>query len=385
MASFADRLARLTPAQRARLAAQIAGPMKKGTSSPEAEPGEGATTDLQQAENYCFTLGTPGNFASIRPQSVDRIPPGPGQIQIEAKAVGMNFRDLMIAMGLYPASPGVPSVMGSDYAGVVTACGEGVEDFEPGDEVMALSAGTMSPDGRVLEDRHICAVPNIAAQQAVPKPPQISFADAAGVPTVFLTSYYALCHAARLQRGDRVLIHSATGGVGLAAIEIARWIGADVFATAGSEEKRDFLVSLGIEAPMDSRSTAFADEVLSQTDGEGVDVILNTLSGPAVEKGLEILRLFGRFLQVDKKDIAEGRSLDLTPFKRALTFTTIDLSLFFLRPDELKKLFLEIADHLKRAHFSPVRTTTFPVAKLADALTLMSRYQHMGKLVLSFE
>ena len=200
-----------------------------------------------------------------------------------------------------------------------------------------------------------------------------------------MTSYYALYHVARLARGERVLIHSATGGVGLAAIEIARWIGAEIFATAGSESKRELLRTLGIAAPMDSRSVDFADAVMRGTGGEGVDVILNTLSGPAVAKGLEILRLFGRFLQIDKQDIARNSPLPLGPFKKSLTFSSIDLSLFVMQPDRLHQIFLEIADHLRVGHFSPVRTTIFPVAKLSEALALMSRYKHVGKLVLSYD
>ena len=314
-----------------------------------------------------------------------RVPPGPGQIQIKARAVSLNFRDLMIAMQLYPPSPGVPSVMGSDYAGEILHCGDGVTDFAPGDRVMGLSAGHFTPDGAIVAASHFCAVPNISAFQAVRIPDNLSFIEAAGVPTVFLTSYYALCRVARLAPGERVLIHSATGGVGLAAIQIARWIGAEIFATAGSEGKREYLASLGIAEPMDSRSVEFAGAVMRQTAGEGVDVILNTLSGPAVAKGLEILRLFGRFLQIDKQDIARDSTLPLGPFRKSLTFASIDLSLFLMQPDRLKQIFQEVAEHLRLGHFSPVQTTVFPVTKLGDALTLMSRYKHVGKLVLSYE
>jgi NADPH:quinone reductase-like Zn-dependent oxidoreductase len=383
MSDLAERIAKLPPERRALLLEQLARPRLQGGRTAAL-----ADTDpqlMRSWESFCCVPGVPGRFDALRFRPMPRTPPGPGQIQIQARAVSLNFRDLMIAMQLYPPSPGVPSVMGSDYAGEILQCGDGVTDFAPGDRVMGLSAGHFTPDGAIVADSHFCAVPNISAFQAVHIPENLSFNEAASVPTVFLTSYYALCQVARLARGERVLVHSATGGVGLAAIQIARWIGAEIFATAGSASKRELLASLGVAAVMDSRSLEFADTVMRLTSGQGVDVILNTLSGPAVAKGLEILRLFGRFLQIDKQDIARNSPLPLGPFKKSLTFASIDLSLFLMQPDRLKQIFLEIADHLRRGHFLPVRTTVFPVTKVGEALALMSRYQHVGKLVLSYD
>ena len=380
MSDLSERLAKLTPEQRARLASRLAGTEGRAGPPPAAPP-----SDLGSWDNYRCVPGTPGNFGALSFEEAARSAPGLGQIQIEARAVAINFRDLMIAMGMYPASPSVPTVMGSDYAGVVTACGEGVSEFRPGDRVMALSAVSLTAEGPALEGSHFFAVPNLVADQAVHIPDTLDFEAAAGVPTVFLTAYYALCRVARLQRGETVLVHSATGGLGQAALNIARWVGAEVFATAGSPEKRAFLESQGIEGPMDSRSYDFSAAVRRRTGGEGVDVILNTLSGEGVAKGLEALGLFGRFLHVDKQDIAQGNSLPLGAFNNALSFTVVDLALFFRRPGLLKDLFLEVADHMVQGHFAPVPTTSFPVSQVGDALSLMSRYEHMGKLVLLYE
>ena len=311
---------------------------------------------------------------------MERTPPGPGQVQVRARAVSINFRDLMIAMGLYPPTPGVATVMGSDYAGVVLACGEGVTGLAPGDRVMALSAGHFDPDGRIVEGTHFCACPNVSAFQVVRIPDTLGFAEAAGVPTVFLTAYYALHHVARLQAGERVLIHSATGGVGQAAMQIARWLGAEIFATAGSEAKRDHLRTLGVAAPMASGSTEFADQV----EG-GVDVVLNTLAGEAGRRGIEMLRPFGRFLQIDKQDVARNAPLALGPFGKGLTYAVIDLSLFLIQPERLHTLFDEISRHLAAGDFQPVPVTRFAPERLGDALRLMSHHKHMGKLVLDYE
>ena len=176
------------------------------------------------------------------------------------------------------------------------------------------------------------------------------------------------------------MIHSATGGVGLSAVQIARWLGAEVFATAGSEVKRDYLKGLGVAEPLDSRTTAFADRI----EG-GVDVILNTLSGEAATRGVEMLRPFGRFLQIDKQDVARNAPLALGPFKNGLTYAVIDLSLFLMRPRMLTALFNEVSDHLAAGHIQPVPVTTFPPERLSEALRLMSHHRQIGKLVLDYE
>src|SRR5262249_19829521 len=148
-----------------------------------------------------------------------------------------------------------------------------------------------------------------------PKPPQLSDAEAATIPIAFATAYYALHEVGRLQPGERVLIHSAATGTGLAAVPLAQRAGAQVFATAGSPEKRAFLHSLGIQHVFDSRSLAFADEVLSVTGGQGVDLVLNSLTGAAIERGLALLAPYGRFLEIGKKDIYHNTLLGLMPFK----------------------------------------------------------------------
>lgn len=382
MSTITDRIAQLSPEKRAKLLEKLTGkPMKPAAPSQTARP----SNAHRDWDNFCYSIGTPGNFDSIRFRQIERIPPGPGQIQVKAKAFALNFRDLMIAMNMYPATPGVPSIMGSDYAAEVLAVGEGVTEFKPGDGVIALSAGSLTPEGGVMADSHFCAISNISARQAVHKARNLSYEQAAGIPTVYLTSYYALQHVARVQPGERVLIHTATGGVGLSALQVAKWLGAEIYATAGSPKKRELLESMGVSNPMDSRSLLFADRILELTDGEGVDVILNTLPGEAAEKGLDILRDFGRFLQIDKQDISSNRKLPLAAFKKGLTYAAVDLSLFFLQSERLKKLMMEITDHLQAEDFQPILISTYPVEKLGEALTFMSRAQHVGKLVLTYE
>lgn len=373
MTDFASRIAKLPPEDRAKLLSGLQ--RERPTALTQATVGH--PSDWPNA-NIC--LSRSANLDDLRFEEMPLEPPGPGQIQVRARAISINFRDLMIAMALYPPTPGVPSLMGSDYAGEVVACGAGVEEFSPGDRVMALSAGDTAIDGKLREGKHFCTVPNIWAFQAVHIPPTLNFIEASSIPTAFLTAFYGLEYVARVQQGERVLIHTATGGVGLAAIEIARARGAEIMATAGSEAKRDYLRQMGISQVFDSRSLDFADQISG-----GVDVILNTLSGEAVERGLGLLRPFGRFLQIAMKDQALGETLPMSAFRLGLSFTSINLSLFLFNPSMLKQIFKALADGFATGIWRPTPITTFPPEKIGAALRLMSQYRHLGKIVIDLE
>ncbi|TRV23177.1 MAG: hypothetical protein EWV88_12165 [Microcystis wesenbergii Mw_MB_S_20031200_S109D] len=373
MTDIAGRIAKLPLKDRAKLLSDL-------QRDRPTVPTRGTVSHPSDWPNAKIGLKQSANLDDLGFEEMALQPPGPGQIQVRARAISINFRDLMIAMALYPPTPGVPSVMGSDYAGEVIACGSGVEEFSPGDRVMVLSAGDTATDGRLLEGSHFCAVPNVWAFQAVPIPPNLNFIEAASIPTAFLTAFYGLESVARVQGGERVLIHTATGGVGLAAIEIAQARGAEIMATAGSEAKRDYLRQRGILQVFDSRSLAFADQISG-----GVDIILNTLSGEAVAHGLGLMRPFGRFLQIAMKDQALGETLPMSAFRLGVSFTTINLSLFLFNPSMLKRIFKELADGLATGIWRPTPITTFPPEKIGAALRLMSQYRHIGKIVIDLE
>ncbi len=383
MADLSNRLANLSPEKRALLLQKLKS-QKNGDLKPRANINKGTFVPGKD-ENFSCEIIQPGNFTNLDFRRANLTAPNPWQIQIKAKAASLNFRDLMIAMNMYPKTPGVPSVMGSDYSGIVSAVGNNVKNFKIGDEVIALSAGNFLENGSIEENSHFCGYFNGSEKQAVHKPKNINFEEAAGIPTVFLTSYYSLLNVAKLQLNEKVLIHTATGGIGLSALQIAKWIGAEIFATAGSIEKRDYLKSLGIKNPMDSRSTDFARKVMELTNNEGVDVVLNTLSGEAGNMGLEILSDFGCFLQIDKKDIAQNNKLELRYFNKGISYTAIDLSLFLKQPDRLNKIFNEIINHIREEHFKPIKYKAYSIWDLGEALTYMSRSQHIGKIVLKYD
>lgn len=318
------------------------------------------------------------NFHKIRCKNFDASPPGPYQVQIRAKAISLNFRDIMIGLGLYPMVDGIPTLMGGDYSGVVVACGKYVDNFKVGDEVISLYGG--DDKSRLHFSNHI----NSYTPQTILKPQSLSFQEACCIPTAFLTSYIGLHQLGNLSKNETVLIHTASGGVGMAAIQVARWKEATIFATAGSDEKRTFLKSFGIANVMNSRTLDFFDEILTSTSGRGVDVVLNTLSGEAVEKGMQLLTNFGRFVQLDKTDIFKKRPINLDLFKKATSFIYIDLSLFHMNT-RLEGIFQEVCDLFSCGIFSPLPFKVFCHTDLASALNFMTQGKHTGKIVISFE
>jgi NADPH:quinone reductase-like Zn-dependent oxidoreductase/acyl carrier protein len=222
------------------------------------------------------------------------------------------------------------------------------------------------------------------AELVVPKPPQWSFEEAATLPIAFLTAAYALEHLGHLSAGERVLIHSATGGVGLAAVQLARRAGAEIFATAGTPEKRAYLKELGIEHVMDSRSLAFADEVMERTGGRGVDVVLNSLAGEALVRSLDTLADYGRFLEIGKRDVYANSRLGLRPFRKNLSLHVLDLDrLIHERPALLGKLLRQIVQAARDGQLAPLPHRVYPIADAVAAFRFMQQSKHIGKIVLS--
>ncbi|HZM70373.1 MAG TPA: SDR family oxidoreductase [Candidatus Cryosericum sp.] len=338
----------------------------------KAEPGP-EKQRLVPGDHPCrLESPAPGMLDSLLLRSVERRAPAVGEVEIRVLAAGLNFSDVMKAMGLYPGLPDGPIPLGIECSGLVTAVGEGVTHVAPGDEVVAITPFSFGGFVTTL------------AARVLPKPKDMAFDAAATIPIAFLTAWYALRHLARLERGERVLIHSATGGVGLAAVQIARHVGAEIFATAGTEEKREYLRGLGIEHVHDSRSPAFAREILERTGGEGVDAVLNSLSGEAIALGLSILRPYGRFLEIGKRDIYENSPLGLAAFKKNVSFFAVDLDHTMReRPALLGSLFADVMRLVEEGAFQPLPARTFPLTEAAQAFRHMSQARHIGKIVLT--
>jgi acyl transferase domain-containing protein/NADPH:quinone reductase-like Zn-dependent oxidoreductase/SAM-dependent methyltransferase/acyl carrier protein len=335
------------------------------------DPASLSRTPVEPAADRAFRLElpAPGVLEGLRLRETDRRPPGFGEVEIEVCAAGLNFLDVLTALNAIPAdSP----TFGSECAGRVVRVGDGVDDLRIGQPVLALAPWSF---GRFAVAPHVLVVP---------KPEPLSFEQAATIPVAFVTAYYALHHVARLMPGERILIHAASGGVGAAAVQIARRIGAEIYATAGSPEKRERLATMGVRTVMDSRSLAFVDDVLAHTGGEGVDVVLNSLSGEFVDASLGLLRDYGRFVEIGKRDSYANRAIGMKPFLRNLSFTLVDLRGMVLnRPERVRTLLDEVLALVEAGALQPVAHREFPMDQAEEAFRFMAQARQTGKIVLS--
>jgi acyl transferase domain-containing protein/NADPH:quinone reductase-like Zn-dependent oxidoreductase/SAM-dependent methyltransferase/acyl carrier protein len=314
----------------------------------------------------------PGVIENLRFREARRQSPAPGEVEIRVVAASLNFRDVLKTLGIYPNDTLEIPMLGDECAGVVTAVGEGVTGFLEGDEVIAISRGSFS--SYVTTD----------SAAVVKKPAHLRFEEAVTIPVAFLTAYYSLHHLARIGVGDTVLVHAATGGVGLAALQIAQLAGAEVYATAGNPEKRALLKALGVKHVMDSRSLTFAEEIRQATGGRGVDIVLNSLAGEAILKGLQCLAPYGRFLEIGKRDIYQNSRLAMRAFKNNISFFAIDLERVTAeKPTLISELFEELMEHFKAGRLHPLLHSVFPLIDAPRAFRLMWHARHIGKIVLS--
>ena len=320
-----------------------------------------------------------------------RRPPQPGEVEIQVAASGVNFRDVLNALGLLKpvlAEMGITEAtevpFGGECAGTVVAVGNGVTGLQVGDRVLAAQAiGSL---------RQFVTVD---ARFVAPLPASLSWAEAATLPTTFLTAYYGLCHLAGLklkkQGGDRkrqskskklrVLIHSAAGGVGLAAVQLAQLAGAEIFATA-SPGKWDYLQSIGVDHVMNSRTLEFANEIPKLTQGKGVDLILNSLNGDFIPKSLEVLAPGGSFVEIGKIGIWDTAQVhQLRADVNYLPFDLLAVSQH--QPALIAELLAELMQRFQVGDLKPLPKTVFPIAEAASAFRYMAQAKHIGKVVVT--
>lgn len=300
----------------------------------------------------------------------------PDHVEIEPKAFGVNFRDVMVAMGQLPSE----TAMGFECAGIITRASTEAADhgFKPGDRVAALLKGNYASSVRTLWT------------SAVKIPEDLAFDVAASIPMVFATAYLSLFDAGRLEKGERVLIHAATGGVGQAAVMLAKNAGAEIFATVSTVEKRNLLMErYGIPSDhiFSSRDASFSGAVLFATQGQGVDLVINSLSGTLLHEGFNCLARFGRFVEIGKRDIEVNSDLEMSGFGRSATFIHLDLmQLQQYKGVKLQRVLTEIMRMFSHGQIEPVTpVTAYPLSELEKMLRLMQAGKHIGKTVAKVE
>ncbi len=311
---------------------------------------------------------SPGAIDTISMEPLTLVAPQPGEVQIDVCAAGVNFRDAMLALDLIPPGLDAGRGFGLECAGRVRALGEGVGGFAIGDPVVAFAFDAFA------------SVATTRSELVFPIPKGISFARAATLPITFTTAMLAL-DAGRLTRGQKVLIHSAAGGVGLAALQLALARGATVLATAGSEEKRARLEALGARA-FTSRDTSFVAEVMRATDGAGVDVVLNSLIGDLRTASFGVLRSGGSFVEIGKRE-------RLTPEEAAQARADVSYHALLVdrtirdEPAVARAVFGRVLAELSSGRIAPLPLSSYPLRDAKAALRYIQRGKHVGKIVLT--
>jgi acyl transferase domain-containing protein/NADPH:quinone reductase-like Zn-dependent oxidoreductase/acyl carrier protein len=314
-----------------------------------------------------LTISERGLLDNLVLQPMTRRAPAQGEVEIRVRATGLNFRDVLNTLGLYPGEAGP---LGSECAGEIVAVGEGVANWHVGDEVMALALGSFSTYAITR------------AEFVAPLPNNLSFEAAAALPIVFLTAQYGLCHLAHIQPGERVLIHAAVGGVGLAAVQIAQRAGAEIYGTASSPEKQAYLRSIGVQHVLNSRTLYFAPEIMRLTKGEGVDIVLNSLAGEFIAQSVSVLKPQGRFLEIGKRDIWSKEHV--SQVRADVAYHVYDLGdVMRDAPTLIQTMLHELGQSIEHGELKPLPLRVFGLHSAADAFRFMERARHIGKIVVT--
>ncbi|WP_105347906.1 type I polyketide synthase [Mycobacterium sp. ITM-2016-00318] len=355
----------------------LAGLLGTGADEPELALRQGkllASRLLPWARSGHLTVPRGGDYAlaptergaidNLRLIEKDVPPPEEGYVQVAVEAAGLNFRDVLNVLGLYPGDPGP---IGGDFAGTVTQLGDGVSELEVGQRVYGFMQGAFASRF------------NVPAQLLAPIPDGISAVEAATIPAAALTVRLAFDWA-QIKPGDRVLIHAASGGVGLAAVQLAQQQGAIVFATA-STYKRATLRDLGVEYVYDSRTTDFADQILADTGGSGVDVVLNSLTNEGfLEATVRATAKNGRFAEIAKRDI--WTTEQMAEARPDIEYEIVALDTVTLcEPERIRKLLTEVSEGLGKGEWKPLPAEIYPLTEARAAFRRMQQARHIGKIV----
>lgn len=314
----------------------------------------------------------PGGLDRLAWHVEPRRPPRPGEVEVEVAATGLNFRDIMLGLDVLDdeiLGEGLTNgALGFEFAGRVRTLGHEVSGLAPGDVVMGFASDAFAS--------HV----TLPAAQLFRAPAGLTPEAAAAIPVAFVTAWYALAETARLRAGETVLIHGAAGGVGLAALQIAKLLGARVVAAAGTAEKRELLRQLGADITVDSRSANLEEEVRSATGG--VDVALNSVAGDAMRATLRLLKPFGRFVELGKRDFLENTRLGLRPFVRNLAYFGVDIDqLLRHAPHVAAEATRRVVEAFDAGALHPIPHLLFEGASAAEAFRLMQASGHVGKLL----
>lgn len=328
--------------------------------------------DLDGGAALRLQVDEPGRLDTLAVHAMSRVPPAADQVEVRVVAAGLNAGDVLKARGLASTGHDGAPALGGECVGYVTRLGTAVNSVRIGQRVIAFGTGSCAS--------HLTT----SADLVVPAPEEISHLEAAAVGRAYLTAWHGVAEVGRLSAGDRILIHSAAGDVGLAAVSIARAIGAHIYATAGSATQREMLAQLGVEYVGDSGTREFAGEIAAATHGHGVDVILNSVGGEAIRCGLEILAPGGRFVDLGSSDVYADAQLGPALRAKGAAFAVVDLDLNLqLQPRRYRELLQDILRQLVVGQLRMLPVTEFSLDQAIDAFQMMATERQLGKVVIS--
>jgi len=327
-------------------------------------PGAGEPEAPTPAEAWRLAPAFSGTFERFHRQPLVRRALEFGEVEVAIQATGLNFKDVLQVLGMASEDD---AWFGGECAGRVARVGPGVSHLRPGDDVMAVGRGCLA------------SFVTLPADLVQRRPPEMSPEEAAAFPIAFLTAEFCLSHIGALRTGQRVLIHAGTGGVGMAAIQLAQLAGAKVFATAGSEWKRALLRSIGVPHVLNSRDTSFAQQVMTRTGGQGVDLVLNSLTGELAEASFGILARGGHFIEIGKRGLKSAEWV--TSLGRDLAYSIVDWSEDAARrPAFIGGMLAQLIERLQQG-LRPLPRQVFAIDDTPRAFRLMAQARHVGKIV----
>jgi NADPH:quinone reductase-like Zn-dependent oxidoreductase len=323
----------------------------------------------QPGRRFKLNIQNPGSLDTLYFADENASPLSGTFVEVEVKATGINFKDIVVSMGQLNQP-----YIGVECSGIVTSIGREVTDVKVGQHVMCITEGSYSTYARCL------------STSAAPVPDCLSLHEAATVPIVFCTAYYGLFDLGRLSTAERVLIHAGAGGVGQAAIQLAQTVGADIFVTVGNQEKKEFLMERYL-IPEDrifySRDTSFGSAIRNATHNEGVDVVLNSLAGDLLRETWECIAPFGRFIEIGKADITKNTRLDMFKFEENITFSSVDLTkVAKFRPRLMNRLLNDVCKLINSGSIKPIfPITKYRISEIETAFRTLQTGKNIGKAV----
>ena len=334
--------------------------------------GVSGSSDSGSSPFQAVVLTRPGSIDDIQIRTIFPREPKPNQVQILVKAFSINFGAVLCVKGLYPTMPDYPFTPGFEVSGIALKVGSGVQSVRVGDEVIGLGGVEMGGHSAVI---------NVDEGAVIKKPANISHVEACAFPIVFITMQRAF-ELARIKKGEKVLIQTAAGGTGLISVQLAQLLEAEVFATAGSQEKLDYLAGMGVRNLINYREEDFAQRILEMTGNYGVDVVFNTLSGDAIQKGLAILAPGGRYIELAMTGLKTANNISLSSLDNNQVFYSVDLRKQLMQKPELARPYLdEMVQTLASGKVRSIIAKVFPFSEVRSAYQFLADRKNIGKVV----